>query len=106
MGKHDARVTELIAHEAAGFIVRESSGQSLITVTRAVLSTNAERASIFVSVFPTEHTAAALSFLERATGDFRHHLASHSHLHPLPKIEFVLDDGELNRQRLDEISKD
>jgi|SRR3989344_7234514 len=105
MGKRDNRITELIAHEAAQFILRESSGQSLITVTRAVLSKNAEHAMVFVSIFPHEEAKPALSFLSRLTGDFRAHLATRSRLHPLPKIEFVLDEGELNRQHLDELTK-
>lgn len=104
-GRRDTRVTELIAHEAAIFIARESSGQSLITVTRAVLSENAEHATIFVSIFPEKETGPALSFLARSAGDFRTHLHDRTRLHPLPRIEFALDEGELNRQRLDEISR-
>jgi ribosome-binding factor A len=105
MSRRDNRIVETITHEAAIFIRREASGQSLITVTRTILSKNAERASVFVSVFPPEEARAALSFLSRLAGDFRGHLASHARLHPIPKIEFILDEGELNRQRLDELSK-
>ncbi|MDO8623867.1 MAG: ribosome-binding factor A [bacterium] len=105
MNKRDHRITELITHEAAQFIVREASGQSLITVTRTVLSKNADHAMIFVSIFPPQESKPALSFLSRIAGDFRAHLATRSRLHPLPKIEFVLDEGELYRQHLDEISK-
>jgi ribosome-binding factor A len=105
MSRHDDRATELIAHEAAKFIAGESSGQSLITVTRALLSTNAEHVDIFFSVFPPSAKTAALSFLSRSGGHFRAHLAKHTKLHPIPSITFVLDEGELNRQRLDEISR-
>ncbi len=105
MSKHDARVTELIAHEAAAFILLESSGQSLITVTRAILSKNADHAKIFFSVFPADQTKPAVSFLERSAGDFRAHLAKHARLHPIPRIEFVLDEGELNRQHLDNLTR-
>ena len=103
--RHDTRVTELIAHEAANFIARESSGQSLITVTRAILSNHADRATIYVSVFPLDQTVAALAYLSRQAGDFRAHLSKHARLHPLPYITFALDEGEQNRQRLDEIAK-
>jgi len=106
MGKRDHKISEAIVHEAAAFIVREASGQSLITVTRAVLSKNAERAMVFVSIYPPEEARAALSFLSRLAGDFRKHLATHAKIHPLPKIEFVLDEGELHRQRLDELGKE
>lgn len=105
MSKHTDRVAELVVHEAAAFILREATGQSLITVTRALLSKKAEHARIFVSVFPKEESRAALAFLSRSTRDFREHLATHARLHPIPSIEFVLDEGELARQHLDEISK-
>lgn len=105
MGRHDHRVTEIIAHEAAKFILLEASSQSLITVTRTILSKNAEHASVFVSIFPPDEARAALSFLSRLTGEFRSHLATHARIHPLPKIEFVLDEGELNRQRLDDLTR-
>ncbi|OGG72189.1 hypothetical protein A3E65_00300 [Candidatus Kaiserbacteria bacterium RIFCSPHIGHO2_12_FULL_56_13] len=91
MGKRDQQISELIAHEAAQFILREASSQSLITVTRTALSKNADHASIFVSVFPATESRAALSFLSRLAGNFRGHLAEHSHLRPLPKIEFLLE---------------
>jgi ribosome-binding factor A len=60
---------------------------------------------VFVSIFPTTEARAALTFLSRIAGDFRKHLATHAKIHPIPKIEFVLDEGELNRQHLDELSK-
>ena len=105
MSRRDKRIAELIGHEAASYIAREAGNQSMITVTRTVLSANAERATVFVTVFPLEQTGPALSFLLRIAHDFRTHLAKNTKFHPLPKIEFLLDDGELNRQRLDEISK-
>jgi ribosome-binding factor A len=105
MGRRDARLIELIAHEAAMFIEHEASGQSLITVTRATLSKNAERATVFVSIFPESEQRPALSFLERVVPDFRKHLATNTHLYPLPQIKFVFDEGEIHRRHLDEISK-
>lgn len=105
MGRRDKRIVETISHEAALFILKESSGQSLITVTRTVLSKNADHAMVFVSIFPPGEANPALSFLSRLAGEFRGHLATHARLHPIPRVEFVLDEGEQNRQHLDELSK-
>lgn len=102
---HDSRAAELLAHEAASFIVQEAGPQSLITVTRALISSHGDRATIFVSIFPDDQIRPALAFLERQREEFSDHLKTHTRLKPLPRITFMLDDGEKNRQHLDELGK-
>ncbi len=100
----DNRALEIIAHEAAQFILQEAGPDSLITVTRAEASPRGDRVTIFVSVFPEDKMRPAISFLTRHRGAFSDHLKQHARLRPLPRVEFLLDDGERNRQRLDELS--
>jgi ribosome-binding factor A len=105
MKRHGERAAELIAHEAAAFIMREAGPGSLITVTRAIPANDrGDRYSVFVSVFPEERAKSALEFLARQREAFSDHLKSHARLSPLPRVEFLIDNGERNRQRLDEIS--
>ena len=95
------RAVEIIAREAALFIQKEAGTESLITVIRAQHQSGlgAGRAGakviIFVSVYPVEKARAALSFLERQREAFSKHLKAHTHLR-LPRVEFLLDNGELN----------
>ena len=89
------RATQIIAHEAAQFIAREAGSESLITVIRALPVAHGERMMVFVSVFPVEKSHAALAFLERQREAFSNHLKSHARLSPLPRVEFMLDNGEL-----------
>ena len=49
---HNEKKQEAVRMAAAEFLVREASPQSLITVTRAELSSDAKRANIFITVFP------------------------------------------------------
>lgn len=102
---HDGRATEQIAHEAANFIRQEAGPESLITVTRAVLTSRGDRATVFVSVFPEEKTQSALFFLELNRQGFSEYLKMHTRLNPLPRINFMPDNGEKGRQRLDELGK-
>jgi ribosome-binding factor A len=104
MSRHTARTAELIAHEAAQFILRNAGPDSLITVTRAVPNTHGDRYTVFVSVLPDDKIRPALSFLDRQHEAFSEHLKRHARIRPLPRITFALDDGEKNRQRLDELS--
>ena len=88
------RAAEIIAREAAQFIVREAGTGSLITVIRAQPALHGERVLVFVSIFPEEKAHAALAFLERHRGAFSDHLKSHARLRPLPRIDFLLDNRE------------
>ena len=94
--RHEQRATELLAHSAAAFINQESSGASLITVTKAIIHAHGDHATVFVTVFPEEETRTALLFLNRLSGDFRDYLHKETRLNPLPKVEFMLEDGTSN----------
>jgi len=65
------RAVLIVAREAAQFIAREASKDSLITVIRAESVAHGERMRVFVSVFPIEKARAALAFLEAARGILR-----------------------------------
>lgn len=105
MSRYTERESELIGREAAAFIAREAGPGSLITVTRSVAAARGERVTVFVSVFPEEKMHAALAFLARQRAAFSDHLKTHTRLSPLPRVIFLPDSGEQNRQRLDEISR-
>jgi ribosome-binding factor A len=103
--RHHDRLEELLLHLAAEFIVRASNATSLITATRAELSEKGDRAVIYVSIFPDDATGKALEFLNRNANDFREYVRDHARTRDLPRVEFVLDAGEKNRQHLDELGK-
>lgn len=93
--KRGNRAVEILTREAAHFIAREASSDSLITVIRAQSVAHGERIMIFVSVFPIEKARTALAFLERQREAFSDHLKKHVHFR-LPRIDFLLDNGELS----------
>lgn len=100
------QVAEMLTHVAAEYLAREAGRQTLLTVTRTVLSPDGKRATIFISVFPDMEGEHALTFLKRHQHAFRDYLRDHARAANLPRFEFALDAGEANRQRLDELSKD
>ena len=92
--RHGERSVEVIAHEAAQFIAREAGNESLITVIRAMSMAHGERVAVFVSVFPEDKSHAALMFLERQRKAFSEYLKNHARLSPLPRVDFLLENGE------------
>lgn len=100
--KKSMMLTEL----AADYIAREAGRETLITPTRSEISRDRKRATIFVSVFPTDRGEHAIAFLMRHKELFRDYLKKHSRFPVLPYITFEIDYGEINRQRMDELSNE
>lgn len=105
MGRRETRVGEAIARLAGEFFARESNRQSLMTVTRADISPDLKNATVYLSVMPEQFERAALNFAKRARTDFLEYLKEHSVLRYMPTIDFALDLGEKNRQRIDELTR-
>ena len=103
--KKEAQVRETIAHMAGEFLAREAGPQSLITVTRAEITPDLKNATIFLSVFPESAEQAALSFTKRERSNVRLFIQKHSSLNFPPIIDFELDIGEKNRQRIDDLTR-
>ena len=74
-----------------------------MTVTDVALSDRNKRATIFFTVLPIEKEKAALDFAKRMRGEFRQFITKHVRLGRLPLIDFALDLGEKNRQKIDSL---
>lgn len=95
---------ERIREAAAEFLMRESNGQSLITVTATQVDERGQRALIFITVLPDSAEQKALEFANRNKQEFGMFLLKRVRGMRIPKLEFVIDKGEKMRQRLDELS--
>lgn len=95
---------EALREAAAEFLARESNRQSLITVTGAHLSEDGKTGSILMTVFPDTAEEGAVQFANRNRTEFAHFFSKRTRGMRMPHIEFVIDRGEKNRQRLDELT--
>lgn len=89
---------------AAEFLAREANRNALITVTRADISSDGKRVNIFLTVLPEGYEDAALAFANRNRSEFSDFFMKKVKALP-PHVEFLIDRGEKNRQRLDELSE-
>jgi len=96
------KVASSITRVAAEFLKNEANPSPLITVTRSNVSPNLSQASIFVSVLPEKDEEKAMIFLMRKRHALRSYAKKHLPMKRLPFFEFVLDEGEKNRQRIDD----
>lgn len=103
--RRQTQVEEALAHLAGDFLARESNVQALITVTHAEITPNFKEVAVFFSVLPQTSEKAALAFAKRSRSDFREYIKHHTLLHPIPVVDFEIDFGEKNRQRIDELTR-
>lgn len=97
---------EALREAAAEFLAREAGRQSLLTVTRVELSENGRSAHIMFTAYPEEAEEAALGFLTRNTREFVEFFEKRVRGARTPQLTFMVDRGDKNRRRLDELSQD
>jgi len=91
---------------AAHFFRRESGINSLITVTDVSISPDFKNATIFITTLPTSEEERALDFARRKRSELREYISkAHANLRTLPLLEIRIDEGERNRQKIDELSQ-
>jgi ribosome-binding factor A len=99
----DEKVASLLAKFAAEYFENESNKDSLITITRVDVLDKGKRAMISFTALPTDKEPGALEFAKRRRNDFRKFIMSRKSFGFAPKIDFQIDLGEHNRQRIDEL---
>lgn len=99
------KIANQIKELSATYIERIAGVTSLITVTRVVISKDRKRAKIMISVLPEEKEAAAYGFIRRNLGEIRKYVMKGLNINPLPYLEVEIDEGEKNRQKIDELLK-
>jgi ribosome-binding factor A len=99
----DERLKEGIKKAAAEFVERESNKTSLITVTGIEMRNRGRDAYILVTVLPDQQDNAVVDFLNRKKRAMRDFLRKRVSLRVLPYFHFEIDQGEKNRQKIDEI---
>ncbi|MFA6256995.1 MAG: ribosome-binding factor A [Candidatus Paceibacterota bacterium] len=103
MPNRNEKVANTIKELAAEFLGRENNNTSLITVTGATASPDLKRATVYITVLPNTKETEALAFTKRRRGDFREFLKKNLPIKTIPFLDFAIDLGEKNRQKIDEL---
>lgn len=85
------------------FFQRESSGASMITITRTEVSRDMKHGTIFMSVLPENKEDAAINFAKRMRSELRHYVMKRLPVKVIPFFEVEIDYGEKNRLHVDEL---
>ena len=106
MSDRNEKVANMIKELSAQFLERENNRTSLITVTNATCSPDLKRATIFITVLPTDKEEAALHFLQRQRSGIRDFLKKNIAIKTIPFVDVAIDLGEKNRQKIDELLRE
>lgn len=101
--QRNEKVANNIKELSAQFLGRENNRTSLITVTSATVSPDLKKATIFITVLPTSKEKNVLDFVKRQRGDLREFLKKSMPIKVIPFIDVEIDEGEKNRQKIDEL---
>lgn len=99
----DEKGASILSKFAAEYFEVESNKDSLITITKVELTNHGKKALIFFTALPREKEIEALDFAKRRRSDFRQYVMNKKSFGFVPKIDFAIDLGEHNRQRIDEL---
>ncbi len=104
MSFHQEKIESLLQKLVSEFLAHEAGPVSLITVTRITFNEKSKHATVMLSVLPEDKEQAALAFAQRQSSELREYVRSRAKLRVLPIFEFVIDIGEKNRQKVDNIA--
>jgi ribosome-binding factor A len=103
MSNRNERIKEQLRDLGAKFLLLNGNGSSLLTVTNIELTPDGKNATIFFTVFPEIHEKTALEFAKRKRPEFKEFVKENSKLGRVPFIDFEIDAGEKNRQKIDKL---
>ena len=97
------KVSSELKKIAQDFFQKNTSGQSLITVTNADISKDLKNANIFITVMPIEKEKAVYDFAKRMRTELRSDIKRRLPIKVIPFVEIEIDEGEKIRQKIDAI---
>ncbi len=103
MANREQKISEILRDLGARFLALNGNGSSLLTVTRVELTQREKYATILFTVFPDTHEKTALEFAKRKRGEFKEFVKENSKLGRIPFLDFEIDLGEKNRQKIDSL---
>jgi ribosome-binding factor A len=103
MANRNEKIGEILHDLGARFLLLNGNNTSLLTVTHVELTSDGKNATIFFTVFPDTFEKTALEFAKRKRAEFKEFVKDNSKLGRIPLLDFEIDAGEKNRQKIDSL---
>lgn len=99
--KINSELSKLIAK----FIENQIDKNILVTVTHCLVSEDLKSANFYISIFPETKENSILEELNNQKKHLFSYLNKKMIVRNIPEINFKIDKGEKNRQRIDQLLK-
>lgn len=107
MTRRIERVNELVKEVVSGAILKtlQFQGRTMVTITRVAVSPDLHYTNIFVTIFSPSKASIEEAFaeLKKATPFIQHKLNRALRMRPVPRIQFLMDEEETRRERVEEL---
>ena len=103
MTNRQEKIKKILRDLGARFLMMNGNSTSLLAVTKIDLTKNEKNATIFFTVFPDGFEKTALEFAKRKRNEFKKFIRENSRLGQIPQLNFEIDIGEKNRQRIEDL---
>lgn len=98
------KFSSLLAQLISGYIQKHIQSESkATTLTRLDVSDDFKKVVIFVTMYPEETQRKTLESLKKDLPELRKEIGKKLKMRFLPSFEFVIDEGEKNRMKIEEI---
>lgn len=81
----------------------KNADNSIITITHIETSKDLKSAKIFISIFPEGEELAIMNLLKAKIKELREFIGSKIKMKFLPHLEFEVDKGEKERQKIEKL---
>ncbi|MFT5360212.1 MAG: ribosome-binding factor A [Candidatus Paceibacteria bacterium] len=105
-GDRQEKYGEMLRKFVTEHIARESNKDALITITRVESSPDLKSATVFYTVLPDSKKSAVDGFMLRQRKHIRNYIKKKTSTKTVPYVEVEYDEGEKNRQRINELTRE
>lgn len=105
MGRVDEELKKEISH-VINFELKNSNITGMISVTKVKVTPDLRYAKVYVSLLGSRNIEKTMQGLKNASGFIRSRVANTVNLRITPELNFVLDDSDIQGEKIDNILKE
>lgn len=105
MNKRCKQVSSELQHQLSQLLVKniELPIDCLVTITKVEINADLKIAKVYITVLPENKNQIILTQLKKSTNLIQKELRPKTRFYTIPKLEFLIDEGEIKRRQVSQI---
>ena len=105
MSERTEKVSNYLKELVATFLAGEANRNYLVSVTSCDISSDLKNSTVMLSVLPENKEGEVLELMKEKKNALNKYLMDKLHIKYIPRITFLIDLGEKNRLRVEELTQ-